>query len=107
VDAGLHWCAATARGSVLVFTYVDRAVLDHPEHYEGADRLHSTLRRAGEELTFGMAPEAMGPYLEGHGLCREWDLGAADYRALAYGEEAARPMRGHEFYRVALARVPG
>ncbi len=33
--------------------------------------------------------------------------GAADYRALAYGAEAARHMRGHEFYRVALARVPG
>jgi methyltransferase (TIGR00027 family) len=105
VDAGLRWCAATTPGSVLVFTYVDRGVLDHPERYAGADRLHSTLRRAGEELTFGMAPAAMGPYLAGLGLCREWDLGAADYRALAYGDEAARRMRGHEFYRVALARV--
>ena len=53
-----------------------------------------------------MAPEAMGPYLAGLGLCREWDLGAADYRALAYGQEAAGRMKGHEFYRVALARVP-
>ena len=106
VDAGLRWCARAAPGSTLVFTYVDRQVLDHPERYAGADRLHSTLRRAGEELTFGMAPSAMGPYLADVGLCREWDLGAADYRALAYGEEAARRMRGHEFYRVALARVP-
>jgi methyltransferase (TIGR00027 family) len=106
VDAGLRWCAGAAPRSALVFTYVDRQVLDHPEHYVGADRLHSTLRRAGEELTFGMAPAAMGPYLEALGLHREWDLGAADYRALAYGEEAARRMRGHEFYRVALARVP-
>jgi hypothetical protein len=31
--------------------------------------------------------------------------GAGDYRALAYGEDAARHMRGHEFYRVALASV--
>jgi methyltransferase (TIGR00027 family) len=105
VDAGLRWCAAAALGSALVFTYVDRQVLDHPERYVGADRLRSTLRRAGEELTFGMAPSAMGPYLEGLGLRRQWDLGAAEYRALAYGDEAARSMRGHEFYRVALACV--
>jgi methyltransferase (TIGR00027 family) len=105
VDAGLRWCAA-APGSALVFTYVDRRVLDHPERYVGADRLRMTLRRAGEELTFGMAPSAMGPYLEGLGLRRQWDLGAAEYRALAYGDETARRMRGHEFYRVALARVP-
>jgi methyltransferase (TIGR00027 family) len=105
VDTGLRWCAGAAPGSALVFTYVDREVLDHPERYVGADRLRSTLRRAGEEVTFGMAPAAMGSYLAGLGLCREWDLGAADYRALAYGEQAARRMRGHEFYRVALARV--
>jgi methyltransferase (TIGR00027 family) len=106
VDAGLRWCAGAAPGSALVFTYVDREVLDHPERYVGADRLHSTLHRAGEALTFGMAPAAMGPYLEDRGLRREWDLGAADYRALAYGDDAARRMPGHEFYRVALARVP-
>jgi methyltransferase (TIGR00027 family) len=107
VDAGLRWCARATPGSALVLTYVDRQVLDHPERYVGADRLQATLRRAGEALTFGMAPAAMGPYLEEVGLRREWDLGAADYRALAYGEEAAARMRGHEFYRVALARVPG
>ena len=51
-----------------------------------------------------MAPTAMGPYLEGLGLRAEWDLGAAEYRARVFGE-AARRMRGHEFYRVALARI--
>jgi methyltransferase (TIGR00027 family) len=107
VEAGLRWCASAAPTSALVVTYVDRQVLDHPERYVGADRLHASLRRAGEHLTFGMAPAAMGPYLAALGLRREWDLGAAEYRALAYGEAPARRMRGHEFYRVALARVPG
>jgi hypothetical protein len=79
-------------------------VLDHPERYVGADRLHTTLRRAGESLTFGMAPERMGPYLGSLGLRSEWDLGAAEYRARVYGE-AARRMQGHEFYRVALACI--
>src|SRR5215212_967779 len=106
VDAGLRWCARAAPGSALLFTYVDRQVLDHPERYVGAERLRSTLQRTGEALTFGMAPAAMAPYLAEVGLQPEWDLGAADYRALAYGE-AAGGMRGHEFYRLALARVPG
>jgi methyltransferase (TIGR00027 family) len=106
VDAGLRWCAGAAAGSALLFTYVDRQVLDHPERYVGAQRLHATLRRAGEDLTFGMSPADMGPYLDGLRLQLQWDLGAAEYRSLVYGD-AARRMRGHEFYRVALARVPG
>lgn len=40
------------------------------------------------------------------GLDREWDLGAVDYRARYYGERP-RAMVGHEFHRVALARVRG
>ncbi len=107
MDAGLRWCAAAPVGSALVFTYVDRQVLDHPERYVGADRLRATLHRAGEELTFGMAPGQLGSYLGEVGLALEWDLGAADYRRRAYGDEAARRMRGHEFYRVALARAVG
>jgi methyltransferase (TIGR00027 family) len=105
VEAGLRWCAGAAAGSTLVFTYVDRQVLDHPERYVGADRLHSTLRRAGEDLTFGIDPAETGSYLSELGLHLEWDLGAADYRRQAFGDEAARRIRGHEFYRVALARV--
>ena len=104
VDAGLRWCAGAAPGSALLLTYVDRQVLDHPDRYVGAKQLHSTLHRAGEALTFGMAPAAMPGYLAGVGLRLEWDLGAADYRLLAYGDAALR-MRGHEFYRVALAHV--
>jgi methyltransferase (TIGR00027 family) len=41
---------------------------------------------------------------ESRGLALERDVGAAEYRRRAFGE-ASRRMRGHEFYRVALARV--
>ena len=105
VHAGLRWCAGAAPGSALVFTYVDRQVLDHPERYVGADRLRATLHRAGEELTFGMEPGLLGARLADVGLRLAWDLGAADYRRLAYGDEAAHHMRGHEFYRLALATI--
>jgi methyltransferase (TIGR00027 family) len=106
VEAGLRWCAGAGPGSTLVFTYVDRAVLDDPGRYVGADRLVATLRRTGEDLTFGMAPHEVPARLAGLGLALERDLGAADYRALAFGD-ASRRMRGHEFYRVAVAGVPG
>ena len=57
-------------------------------------------------MTFGLDPAELPAYLAARGLRLERDLGAADYRRLAFGDAASR-MRGHEFYRVALARVGG
>jgi methyltransferase (TIGR00027 family) len=104
VDATLRWCAEAAVGSHLIFTYIDRQVLTEPERYPGAARVFSTLRRAGEEMTFGFAPSELRRHLHSRGLTLESDLGAAEYRARYFGE-AARSMRGHEFYRVAHARI--
>ena len=103
VDATLRWCAQIgAAGSQLIVTYVDSAVLDHPESFVGGERLHTTLAKVGERLTFGRTPEAMGEFLTDRGFTAAWDLGAAEYRCRAYGARSAR-MVGHEFYRVALA----
>jgi hypothetical protein len=51
-----------------------------------------------------MDPSDVPNYLAGRGLTLELDIGAAEYRARYFGVHA-RTMRGHEFYRVALARV--
>jgi methyltransferase (TIGR00027 family) len=107
VDATLAWCAGAAPGSHVVFTYVDRRALDDPGAYDGADRVFATLRRAGESMTFGLAPAELAPHLDARGLALVDDRGAADYRRLVYGPAAAARMTGHEFYRVAHARVPG
>jgi O-methyltransferase involved in polyketide biosynthesis len=88
----------------VLFTYVDRAILTHPERFAGTRALHAALARAGERFTFGLAPEALAGFLAARGLRLERDVGCAEYRARYYGEAAAR-MRGHEFYHVALARV--
>jgi methyltransferase (TIGR00027 family) len=105
VDSTLRWCARTAAvGSVVLFTYVHSDVLENPDAFVGARRLHATLDKVGEQLTFGMDPNDMQVYLADRGLELEWDCGAADYRARYFGERAAA-MVGHEFYRVALARV--
>jgi methyltransferase (TIGR00027 family) len=104
VDATLRWCAGAAVGSHLIFTYIDEDVLGDPGRYVGADRVFSTLRRADEPMTFGIAPDALAAYLAERGLELVSDVGAASFREQAYGA-ACRIMRGHEFYRVAHAAI--
>jgi methyltransferase (TIGR00027 family) len=104
VDATLRWCSQAAPGSRLVFTYVHRAVLDDPRSFFGTEKLLATLAASGETWTFGIDPSAVSNFLAQHGLTLERDLGAEEYRRL-YFKEAARGMRGYEFYRIAVARL--
>ena len=104
VDTTLRWCATAAPGSLLLFTYVHRDVLTNPRAFVGTERLFATLGNAGERLTFGIEPSELPAFLATRGLSLETDVGAAEYRE-RYFKDAARTMRGHEFYRVALARV--
>jgi methyltransferase (TIGR00027 family) len=106
VDATLQWCARACPGSLLLFTYLHRDVLTRPETFVGTQRLFSALERAGEPLKFGIDPDDLAGFLAERGLSLESDIGAAEYRERYFGE-ASRRMRGHEFYRVALARVAG
>ena len=106
VDATLRWCASAAPGSQLVFTYVHSAVLDDPKSFAGTERLFETLKAAGERWTFGLDPAELAQFLDERGLLLEEDIGSADYRA-RYMPRVSQIMRGYEFYRLALARVPG
>jgi methyltransferase (TIGR00027 family) len=103
VDTTLRWCSR-APSSVLIFTYVHRDILTNPGAFVGTDRLFASLAKAGEKLTFGLDPKTLPEFLADRGLCLERDIGAAEYREL-YLKDAARTIRGHEFYRVALARI--
>jgi methyltransferase (TIGR00027 family) len=106
VDATLRWCARAAPGSQLLFTYVHRDVLTKRGAFVGTEQLFASLEKLGEKWTFGLEPGELRRYLADRGLVLESDLGAAEYRERCFGE-AARAMRGYEFYRIALARVPG
>jgi methyltransferase (TIGR00027 family) len=50
VEVTLRWCASAAGGSAVVFTYVDRHVLDAPEAFAGTP---SSLRRLGNRANAG------------------------------------------------------
>jgi methyltransferase (TIGR00027 family) len=104
VDATLGWCTRAAPGSLVLFTYVHRDVLTRPHVFAGIDQLFAALERAGERFTFGLEPDELPGFLARRGLRLESDVGCAEYRERYY-HDAARAMRGHEFYRVALARV--
>ena len=104
VDSTLRWSSRASAGSLLLFTYVHRDILTRPSAFVGTKRLFSSLEKAGERFTFGMEPSQVPQYLAERNLSLEQDVGAAEYR-LRYFGAAARRMRGHEFYRVALARV--
>ncbi len=106
VDATLRWCARAMPGSLVLFTYVHRDIITRPNAYVGAGRLFATLAKVGEAFTFGIEPSQLRDFLSHRGLSLVSDVGAAEFRARYY-HDAARTMRGHEFYRVALARVDG
>jgi methyltransferase (TIGR00027 family) len=104
VDATLRWCAGSAPGGKVVFTYMDRKVLQAPEQFEGTKRIIATLAAAGERWSFGLDPPGLPGFLARRGLVLEEDVSASGYRARYFGLAAAR-MRGYEFYHVAVARV--
>lgn len=105
VDATLRWCAEAATGTELLFTYLDRAAIDDPGAFAGTEALFATLKAAGEEWKFGIDPADLADFLSKRGLRLEQDIGSAEYRA-RYLPQVTRVMRGYEFYRIALARVP-
>jgi methyltransferase (TIGR00027 family) len=106
VHSVLAWAGSLAAGSKLVFTYIDRRVLDHPASFAGAQKILARVARAGEPWTFGILPDALPQLAHAHGLLVDEDLSADDYRARYFGAKA-RKMRGYAFYRAALASVVG
>jgi methyltransferase (TIGR00027 family) len=103
VDGVLRQISKAAAGSILLFTYVDRKVLEHPEQFFGAQKLLSRLRAYGEPWTFGLSPGEIEPYLAERSLRLVQDQSVAEV-----WQRAGRPpaeMRGYEFYRLASAAV--
>jgi len=103
VDGAFGRIREAATGSTLLFTYIDRAVLDHPERCFGAAKLAARLRSYGEPWTFGFHPGDLRAYLAARGFELLKDLSVAEVWQRA-GRSGGR-TRGYEFYRLASARV--
>ena len=104
VDSVLRFVASCGAGSRIIFTYVDAGVLDGSVRFYGAERLLRDVERLREPWTFGIVPRELGEFLGRRGLRLERDWSAGEYRRECFGE-AARGMKGYEFYHVAVGRV--
>jgi O-methyltransferase involved in polyketide biosynthesis len=90
-----------AKGSYVIFTYVNQEILSNPSAFYGGEKLLKDLDAIEERWTFGFLPEALPTYLSGFGLALIEDLGAIEYRQRYLPE---RTEKGYEFYRVAMAK---
>jgi len=102
VDATLRRLASlTATGSSLIFTYVDRRVLDGSLD---AGNWPEAVRRAGEPWTFGFDPATLPGYVADRGLRLALDMSTRD-AAVRYLSPLGRDESAATFYRVAEAEI--
>jgi len=105
VDAALRAIARLgAPGSWLIFTYVERQVLDGTTTVPGAAESIRTVRRAGEPFTFGLRPEEVRAYIARHHFRLDCDLAVCDAPAQARAR-GGRPVPVSSFYHVARATI--
>jgi methyltransferase (TIGR00027 family) len=89
-------------GSVLIFTYLDRAIIDRPDSFPEARRWLAGVRSAGEPWTFGLEPGEVAAYLAQRGFALQEDVSTAD-AGERYFRPRGRRERPASFYRVVIA----
>jgi methyltransferase (TIGR00027 family) len=103
VDATVRALAALlGAGGRIVFTYVDRAVLDGGGGYAGVEEWHAAVRRGGEPWRFGFDPAELPGYLAERGLRLAVDMSTRD-AAVRYLTPLGRTEPTAAFYRIAVA----
>lgn len=100
----LAFVASLGEGTTLVFTYVDRKVLDAPTQFAGGREVQRLIAKLEEPWTFGICPNEAPEFFQQCGLCMDSDLSAVEYRNQYYG--TPKPIKGYEFYHLVTAHVP-
>ena len=107
VDGTLRALAGLgAPGSLLVFTYLDRAGLEDGAKLRGAAGTIGAVRRAGEPFRFGLDPAELGAYLAERGLELREEISTAELAERYLHPRGRRPVAS-EFFRLAVAVRPG
>lgn len=101
VDSVLRQIQQTAQDCILLFTYIDRGVLENPEQFFGAAQVMARLHSYGEPWTFGFRPEGLGAYLAVRGFRLLTNLSVAEVWQST--GRSSSGTRGYEFYRLASA----
>lgn len=107
VDGTLAWMSRQAPGSVIVFDYCWREMVDGSESYPGADTLRRRVAAQGEPLRFGIPRGRTREFLAERGLELVEDIGAEQgMRRYLTTRDGTRVGWLWEFGGVARARVP-
>ncbi len=88
----------------IIFTYIDKLVLDNPKSFQSIEKYHSILEENDETWTFGFNPKTLPEYLKKFNLKIIEDIGATEYRNM-YMADRKNLLNGYEFYRVAIAKL--
>jgi methyltransferase (TIGR00027 family) len=102
IEKTFEFVSRFTRGSYLIFTYIDRLVLESPGSFTGTEKLFKNLIKSEERWTFGFNLQELSGYLAKFHLTLLEDLGAGEYRK-RYMPEREALAKGYEFYRVAFA----
>jgi len=102
IDATLRYAARAGRR--LLFTYVDRALIDGARTFAGGSESVDYTKKLGEPFTFGFDPGALHGYLAERGLELEEDLPLPE-AARKYYPAASPPVSA--YYHVVSARCRG
>jgi len=87
----------------MIFTYVEKEVLNNPQNFKGTKQLFENLKKNEEQWTFGFDPNELSSYLKRFDLTLTEDLNATGYRNL-YMPDRQGILEGYEFYHVAKAK---
>ena len=104
IDNTLEFIRKFTNKSYIIFTYINKRILDDPGSFPYTDKYHSILENNEEKWTFGFDPEKLPDYLNKFDLTLIEDIGAVEYRK-QYMSERMNLLKGYEFYRVAIAEV--
>ncbi|MBI2435394.1 MAG: SAM-dependent methyltransferase [Candidatus Hydrogenedentes bacterium] len=101
IDTTFRALSSATDECVVLFTYVDKAVINGQRSFPGETNIRQSLKHLGEVWTFGFVPEELPEYLRERGFCLIEDASSVEYRR-RYGLPA-RDRRGYEFYHVVVA----
>jgi methyltransferase (TIGR00027 family) len=94
--------SALGSGSPVIFTYVDRAMLDGSVRFPGAETTMRAVGRVGEPFTFGFAPDEVPAYLAERGFELMWDVAVSDAAQRFYPPESCPTVPA--YYHVVASR---
>lgn len=104
VESTLKYISKACPGSMIVFTYILKSVIDGSSNIEGADAMMKATSKAKVSWIFGLEPSSIKGFLRQYNLSIIEDVGASYYQK-KYLKPIGRDLNVFEIERIAFAKV--